>query len=100
MKMACTLHPNHFARDSTRQLFVDNILYKDPRKDQKKVACVASVTVALFAKKTIFVVLDAREMGREQNQGGGGGGGEEAKVTLARKPHDFAKLRSPTNAEL
>ena len=44
-------------------------------------ACVASVTVAFFAKKTIFVVLDAREMGGEQKQGGGGRG-EEAKVSF------------------
>ena len=29
-------------------------------------ACVASVTVAFFAKNPIFAVLDAREMGREQ----------------------------------
>ena len=42
----------------------------------------------------IFVVLDAREMGREQKQGGGGRR-EEAKVTLARKPHDFAKRVRP-----
>ena len=33
-------------------------------------ACVASITVAFFTKKLIFVVLDTREMGREQKQGG------------------------------
>ena len=33
---------------------------------------VASVTVEFFAKKTIFVVLDAREMGREKKKEGGG----------------------------
>ena len=33
--------------------------------------------MAFFAKKTIFVVLDAREMGREQKKGGGRGGERE-----------------------
>ena len=54
-----------------------------------RLACVASVTVAFFAKKPIFAVLDAREMGREQKQGGvGEGRGEEAKVS-------FLPLSSP-----
>ena len=66
---------------------------------QVSVACVASVTVALFAKKPIFVVLDAREMGREQKQGGGGEGRGGEGNACPQTPR-FCKTRSPTNAEL
>ena len=53
-------------------------------------ACVTSVSVAFYAKKPIFVVWDAREMGREQKQGGGGGGGEEE--TLATQAMNISDL--------
>ena len=34
----------------------------------------------------------------QKKKGMTGGGGRGEKETLARKPHDFEKLRSPTNA--
>ena len=51
----------------------------------KRVRASSSTKVGTRAKKK-------KGMTRE---GGGGGGG--VKDTLARKPHDFEKLRSPTN---
>ena len=43
-----------------------------------------------------FRVSSSRKLGREQKKKGNeGGGGRER---LSRKPHDFEKLRSPTNA--
>ena len=52
-------------------------------------ACVASVSARVRREK----------LGREQKKGmTGEGEGEGKKETLTHKPHDFEKLRSPTNA--
>ena len=67
-----------------------------------KLPCVASVSVAFSAlnAKADFRISDAREMGRGSKTKMRGGSGGGAKETLARKPHDSAERRSPTNAEL
>ena len=44
-----------------------------------------------------FRASSSRKLGREQKKRMRGRG-KGAKETLARKPHDFEKLRSPTNA--
>ena len=46
-----------------------------------------------------FHVSSSRKLGLEQKKKKKWGGrGKAAKETLARKPHDFKKMRSPTNA--
>ena len=52
------------------------------------IACVASVSARVRREK----------LGREQNKRERQGRGRGKKETLARKPHDFEKLRLPTNA--
>ena len=51
-------------------------------------ACVASVSSR----------GSSRKLGQEQKKKEGRGGGRGKKEPLASKPHDFEKLRSPTNA--
>ena len=51
-------------------------------------ACVASVSSR----------GSSRKLGQEQKNMNDGGRGRGTKEPLARKPHDFEKLRSPTNA--
>ena len=45
-----------------------------------------------------FRASSSRKLGREQKKKEWRGRGKGAKETLARKPHGFEKLRSPTNA--
>ena len=45
-----------------------------------------------------FLASSSRKLGREQKKEKGRGRGRGMKEPLARKPHDFEKLRSPTNA--
>ena len=45
-----------------------------------------------------FRARSSRKLGREQKKKKWRGRGKGKKETLARKPHDFEKLRSPTNA--
>ena len=46
-----------------------------------------------------FLASSSRKLGREQKkEWRGSGRGRGKKETLARKPHDFEKLRSPTSA--
>ena len=52
-----------------------------------RLACIASVSARV-----------RRESWDESEKKGMRGRGRGAKETLARKPHDFEKLRSPTNA--
>ena len=52
------------------------------------IACIASVSAR--------VRQESSDESKKKKEWGGRGKG--AKETLARKPHDFEKLRSPTNA--
>ena len=63
------------------------IPYKADTPARVPLACVASVSAR-----------DRRESWDESKKGNEGGGGGGEKETLARKPHDFEKLRLPTNA--
>ena len=45
-----------------------------------------------------FRASSSRKLGREQKKKEWEGRGKGVKETLARKPHDFEKLRLPTNA--
>ena len=45
-----------------------------------------------------FRASSSRKLGREQKKKEWGGRGKGAKETFALKPHNFEKLRSPTNA--
>ena len=45
-----------------------------------------------------FLASSSRKLGREQKKKKGRGKGRGMKEPLACKPHDFEKLRSPTNA--
>ena len=77
----------------------------------KKTACLVCLTSTSFLREDslrstrfrgVFSTQnsDAREMGRGSKTKMRGGRGGGAKETLARKPHDSAERRSPTNAEL
>ena len=61
--------------------------YKADTPARVPLACVASVSAR--------VRRESWDESKKGNEGGGGGGEKE---TLARKPHDFEKLRLPTNA--
>ena len=63
------------------------IPYKADTPARVPLACVASVSAR--------VRRESWDESKKGNEGGGGGGEKE---TLARKPHDFEKLRLPTNA--
>ena len=54
------------------------------------------VFVSLRSKR--FLASSSRKLGREHKKKKGRGRGRGMKEPLARKPHDFEKLRSPTNA--
>ena len=57
---------------------------------------VCSPDGSLHSKR--FHASSSRKLGQEQKKKGMRGEGEGSEGNAARKPHDFEKLRSPTNA--
>ena len=58
--------------------------------------CLPEQTSSLRSKH--FHMSSLRKLGREQTKRNDGGRGRGEKETLMRKPHDFEKMRLPTNA--